>query len=356
MAVIEITQAEYDKKFGTGSTAKANEPVSISRDDYMAKFGTAPDGGRIYDEDNEASSNANKPQRFDHLAALGITNEIEPRNEVYGSPSFSRAKQINRAVGEGMVDSTLAVGAGAQDATAQLIRFADDLIGDGENVVADWLEKGSDKFRKKYMYNPGGVADTQGSVGGEMAVAAPVGGKAVDVLLGSGKAVGNAIKRQVGRKSQQAIDDQVTRSNRVSDRIKSGKGTKETDELNAELNAFQKGFERNTKTPKSPQLGIISETIGKLSPTAEKIIDKYYSKILSPVSRRAATENRFGFIKEMMENGYSNKQAVQAWDKLIVNAPSTGSTLKDALFKSPNKAGSAIGILLGQQNNTGDNK
>jgi len=329
MAVIEITQAEYDKKFGDGSN-KGSEPIEITQADYDAKFGKSAGNGKIWDEGNAKGAD-------DKFGFFGMPKTLDTWKDVGEGALIASDTPVTEAV----TDLTLGAGAGVND----LMASVSDYFGGDDNKVSEFFRTGSRLLRDK-MYTKDGVADAVGSEVGSMAVSGPAGGKAVDLLLGSGKIVGNAVKRQVGRKSQQAIDDQVARSNRVSDRVKSGKGTKDTDELNAELNAFQKGFERNTKSPKSPQIGIISETIGKLSPTAEKIIDKYYSKILSPISKSAATENRFGFIKEMMENGYSNRQAVAAWSKLT-NPQSAGKTATDALFKSPSKTGSAVGALFG---------
>jgi len=270
--------------------------------------------------------------------ASGFDGRIKPeyRSELSEPDTRGgRVRQVIGEVGKGLGDLLNSGMAGMDTTVADLINLVDT-----DNSVADHYRKlGTDRLSANY--NPDGAAAAVGQTIGGMAVEAPIGGKAVDLLLSTGKIAGKTYRGLANRKVKQ------------SEAL-----TKTTKEANADFNVANNipkpkvQVTRSNAAPKTPGLSFVSDTIGKLSPAASKVLDKYWAKLLAPVSKRAAMEEQGNFINELIMSGVSKGRANNIYDEVVKQASTKGKTAIDALFKpiSP-KATALSAIGLNQGNN-----
>ncbi len=242
--------------------------------------------------------------------ASGFSGRIKPEYRSEDSEPDTNGGRVRQAIGEtskGISDLIVSGAIGAQDTIADLINLID-----SDNSVADGIRMANRDMSKK-QYNPGGAADAVGQEAGAMAIAAPIGGKATDLVLGSGKMVGKVYQKAVS---------------------------------NREAAFYAKQGQGPINVPKTIGVSLVTEILGKLSPTASKVVDKYWTKIIAPVSRRAAIKDRAALDSELIAAGMTPAQRSAIFDELDNYV---GKTAVDSLIKSPNKAGSAVGALMGGQ-------
>ncbi len=251
-----------------------------------------------------------------------IPSQVDPRDpQAQGRPS--EEKFTTNALGERVPDTMQQVqdfGRGAMKGFADAGESITSLFGNVENPVSkEFL--GASQYWADEQIRPSagsvgeGIADelTGGAVGG------PVG-----KLLGLGrKAYHGAITKNVARDK--------TRTTKISD---ANKAFAKENKLPVSKVVARGGSK--TATPIPPGFKMLTETIGKLSPTASKIVEKYSSKILAPVSRRAAVNYETSFVNDLVASGVSKERANNIL-KVMKKAPTENFT----------KTGTAIGTLLG---------
>ncbi len=259
---------------------------------------------------------------------------------------IARMKNVAGEVGKGMSDLINGGFIGMDNTVADIINLFDT-----DNSVADHY-RGLAQERTNNANYPEGAASAVGSELGSMGVAAPIGGKVSDVLFGGVKVAKNAIGKRVAKLADKG-DDEVTA---IAERLlkqREFEAAKKmtTKEILEEAPGFIDDATKATATAKIPSIGLISEIVGKLSSSTQKLIDKYYAKAIAPISKRAARDVKSAFEKDLKNKGHDDKYIMDAWDAITKDTPSTGKTLRDALSKKPGKAGSGAGAIAGSANN-----
>ncbi len=243
-------------------------------------------------------------------------------------------------VSEGLIDSTLGVGAGINETFADIINFFD---GDG-NAVADWLRQGADDLRSK-QFKQDGVMSAVGEKAGELAAGSAAGG-AVGKLFGNAvKAADKVIPKPFREKSVRALfgDESAQASKgirgieKISDDIMTGRRYDKNPSI------------LNYKTPKN----ISEEIVKRASNNAPNVgssplfslakAEKLWQRLIgsnTPYSKDLAAQT-----KKLVDAGYSYDEAL----KLVKKAWDTRAAKyvpKDAVGGSA-KVGSAVGALFG---------
>ena len=182
-------------------------------------------------------------------------------------------------------------------------------------------------------------------------LAGVAGGKIADVLVGGSK----VLKQGYNAAKKNRVD--AYNKNIKDTGLANKQHTKDTNIVgtaNEPWNIVEKPARAVvSKTPeaiKPPSLSLLTEVVGKLSPTAEEVLNKYWGKITAPVSKRAAIADEKLFLDELITSGVSRERANSILDKIYSNTTmkSAGKTLLDSVTKSPSKVGGVMGILTGQ--------
>ncbi len=192
MAAIEITQAEYNKKFGSSQAA---EPIEISQADYDAKFGKEVSRGKVRDtadQGNEAGIIDTALQVGSGIKnASGFSGRIKPeyRSEL-SEPDTNggRVRQVTGEVGKGISDLVVSGVIGAQDTIADLINLID-----SDNSIADGIRLANTDMSKK-LYYPDDAASAVGQEAGGMAITAPIGSATQKLFTKPMKVAGEHVK------------------------------------------------------------------------------------------------------------------------------------------------------------------
>jgi len=288
--------------------------------------------------------------------ASGFSGRIKPEYRSEDSEPDTNGGRVRQVIGEtgkGVSDLINGGFIGMDATVADLINFFD-----GDNSVADHY-RGLAQERTNNANYPEGAATAVGQEAGAMAIAAPIGGKATDLVLGSGKMVGNVIKKRVGKLASKGEANIVKNVDRINNTSKSQLKDIETlrtvapnlsDDLTIQANKLNKQRVKDVgdaMSPKPPSLNLVSEAVGLISPSTKKLIDTLYDRAGSIVSSRAAVQVKRRFEKELRDKGYQDDVIARVW-RSITNK-SNSKTAVDSLIKSPNKAGSAVGALMGNQ-------
>ncbi len=266
--------------------------------------------------------------------ASGITEDISAKqNPATGEP-ITRAENIVGEVGEGLgnlYDGSL----------TGMNQMAADIAGlVGLDSVDELYSALADK-RRGSIQERSGDNSAAGAVGeelGGMAVVAPIGGKATDLLLGGGKMAKNLVGRRIdklaGKEGSRLLD--IAKKSEL--RLKEGL------DMSPAISEFSK-----LAVPKPPAISLVTEGISKVSPTTAKVIDKYWAKLLAPMSQKAAFKVQHDAVQALRATGLSQAEANLAYKRMVVEAGRYGKTATEALLKTPSKTGSAVGALLGSQ-------
>ncbi len=171
-------------------------------------------------------------------------------------------------------------------------------------------------------------------------------GAAAAKLLGKGY---DAAKLGIFNRGVDKLDDlagaAATTKNRVDKFRKTGG---EVIDGKAQYNtARDKLFQANPKVsgsnidvPKPAVMGVITDVLGKLSPRAAKMVDTYWARLSSPISKDASARLLSDTTKKLQAEGYSDK-AIDKFLNMRANKVSgTGGNI-----------GAATGTLLGGTNN-----
>ena len=182
-------------------------------------------------------------------------------------------------------------------------------------------------------------------------IAGAAGGKALDVLMGAAKVVKSGYRA--------ATNNRVNAYNKSIDDIGEAnkKFTKDTDIKSTDAEPFfitEKASRvvshKTADDIKPPSLSLITEAVGKVSKSTEKVLNKYWNKILAPVSKRSAIKEEAGFLKDLISSGVSRERANSILDAMYAKSTlhSAKKTALNSILKSPSKTGSALGVALGR--------
>jgi hypothetical protein len=308
-------------------------------------------------------SDANERLYDGTMKAMGYNSRIKP--EYRSDPNEpdtngGRVRQVIGEMGKGLSDLINAGMIGADTTAADIINFFD-----SKNAGADDLRERA-LSREQDLNYPDGAATAVGEEIGSMATTAPIGGKATDLLLGGGKAIGQAVNKATMNRGSRVLDRELNKFNEIRARATKAKtdgeetirnglvnGTIDSDTAGKALSKVHSEYDDmiasipkvgSKDAIKTPQLSLLTELIGKVSPTTKNFIERNYERILATFGNDTASMNRFiDEYNKLKLDGFSDKVIR---NKLLRDTiPSKTAT--DALFKPNSKAGNAIGALLG---------
>jgi len=313
----QITRAEYEQKFGS-------QPIKITREEYNRKF--------MDDLVGEQDSS------YSGREFRGVDETVDRISTAYNEPATEGVPDILKptvSVLEGAADFTLGAGAGVNDVLSSLA----DLL--GADTVAAMLKQGADDLRSK-QFKPkseGGIMADAGQMSGEEAVYTTGGGAAGSA---ANKLFGNVIPA-VNRK----ITSSIMNRGGIVDKAQKAATSGLTDEGAAVVKHYA-GI-----TPKPQNISVVSELIGKVSPSAQRAVDKYYTAIASVISDTARANLYRQAVKELNALGFSDEAAGKLLSDGITANRISKQMIKNSLGTKQldlTKPAAATGALFGVSN------
>ena len=314
------------------------EPIKITREEYAKMF---------LDEitDNEPASIPGLPKNAQEWKEAGEGAAI-----AYNTPVTQDVPQVLKptvSVGEGIVDTTLGVGAGINETFADIIDFFD---GDG-NAVADWLRQGAKDLKSK-QFKSNGAGSAVGEELGNMAVTSAAGsaaGKVVGEAVSAGtklagKALPNFVKKPFRQESVRALFGDETAS--------ASKGVRGIEKIGDDLAAGRR-YDANPSVAGYTAKGDLSkEIINRASKNAPNVastpltslagLESLVQKVIgsnTPYSKQLAAQ-----AKSLVDRGVSPEEALR---KVLEAWRIRAAQYKPADIPSSSKIGGAAGTLFG---------